>query len=303
VAELNCPFLGLRDDPETCKLFPSEYNCCRRAQPVEPVTLAHQAAFCLSAQHFRCPVFIDKTIGPLPAPISAVPRPTGNWRWAAVSLTAFALAILLGFIGWQSGLPALPLATDASTPVFTAEPSPLPAMPVVLPSETPPPPPPTNTPEPPPSGTTATAQPTEATGDTATSSVCVSPSGWVIYTVQRGDTLSALSAALGVSMADLQKANCLWTNTNLFTGQRLYVPSLPHSTAGIPTITPARSTETPVPPSATPEPPTLTPEPPTLTPEPPTLTPTLEPSPTDTPVPTDTPPPPTDTSEPPPPSP
>ncbi|MGD0751808.1 MAG: LysM peptidoglycan-binding domain-containing protein [Anaerolineales bacterium] len=58
---------------------------------------------------------------------------------------------------------------------------------------------------------------------------CGAPYGWIVYTVQPGDTLYRLSVAYGITVADLQRANCLGSSTLLHTGQLLYVPSwLPH---------------------------------------------------------------------------
>lgn len=99
--------------------------------------------------------------------------------------------------------------------------------------------------------------------------------GWVLYTVQAGDTLSYLSKVLGVSVWQLQQANCL-SGTLIQTGMRLYVPFIP-APRPVATDTPAPlPTE-----SYTPQPTvngtlTLIPKPgptETATPEPPTATP------------------------------
>jgi LysM repeat protein len=92
--------------------------------------------------------------------------------------------------------------------------------------------------------------------------------GWVLYTVQPNDTLFKLSQAFGVSVWQLQQANCL--NSNLIrAGTRIYVPNIPTRTPVIQdTATPTPTlTETPAPPSLTP-------------------TDTLVPVPSDTPTPT-----------------
>lgn len=129
----------------------------------------------------------------------------------------------------------------------------------------------------PPTATTtssATAQPRPAT---ATTRPCGAPTGWVQYRVQVGDTLYALSRVLGVSVAQLQQANCLGLSTTIRAGSYLWVPFLP------PTRTPAATTAIPAtaaPPTQ--EPPTRTTIPsPSFTAIPPTVT-ALPPS--DTPV-------------------
>jgi LysM repeat protein len=137
--------------------------------------------------------------------------------------------------------------------------------------------------------TTPTATMTEI--HKARTTRCGPPTGWIIYIVQRGDTLYNLSQVLGVSIAQLQQANCLGRSTLIVTGQRLYVPRLPVRT---PTLTATRW----IMPSMTPPPlptaiPTLwTPYPtnpplPTST-NPPVPTPTNPPLPTPTAVPTST---------------
>jgi LysM repeat protein len=52
---------------------------------------------------------------------------------------------------------------------------------------------------------------------------CGPPSNWVIYIVQTGDTLYRLSQAYGVTVTELQKANCI-TGSLIHLGQSLYVP-------------------------------------------------------------------------------
>lgn len=70
-------------------------------------------------------------------------------------------------------------------------------------------------------------QPT-ATSLFATSSTqvkCGPPLGWVSYRVQSKDTLYRLSQDFGVSVAQLQFANCMGSSTFLRTGDMIYVPN------------------------------------------------------------------------------
>lgn len=71
---------------------------------------------------------------------------------------------------------------------------------------------------------------------------CGPPPGWVRYTVQPGNTLFSLSQAYGVSISQLQFANCMpASQTRLTTGQALWVPNVvtrtPRAT-GTATLTP-----------------------------------------------------------------
>jgi LysM repeat protein len=54
---------------------------------------------------------------------------------------------------------------------------------------------------------------------------CAPPTNWVLYTVQSGENLYRLSQSLGVTLKDLQTANCLHSST-IYTGQELYVPMI-----------------------------------------------------------------------------
>ncbi len=123
-----------------------------------------------------------------------------------------------------------------------------------------------------------------------TSIPCGPPPGWVYYIVQPGDTLYSIGRAYGVSVAQLQTANCLGSSTTIRGGQRLYVPNVPTiipSLTSTKSVTPTpepSSTSTRVPPSLTPTyiPPSNTPVTPTGTPPSPTEPATETPSPTAT---------------------
>lgn len=85
---------------------------------------------------------------------------------------------------------------------------------------------------------------------------CGPPRGWVIYTVQPGDTLYSLAQELNVSVYQLQAANCMIGQTSIRAGQNLYVPRLPVR------VTPTFTSEPTDPPEPTSTPaPTDTPEP------------------------------------------
>lgn len=56
---------------------------------------------------------------------------------------------------------------------------------------------------------------------------CPPPPGWVAYTVQNGDSMGALSAATGATIAELVTANCLGDPDAIFAGQVLFLPTTP----------------------------------------------------------------------------
>jgi LysM repeat protein len=112
----------------------------------------------------------------------------------------------------------------------------------------------------------------------ATAVSCGAPPGWVSYQVINGDTLYALSLRYRLSVAELQRANCLGTSTYIQAGKSIKVPFVPTSTftssaTSSPTLT-------------------LVPEPTTVVP-PTSISPTAMP--TETPTQTSPPPPPTAT--------
>lgn len=54
---LTCPFLGLKEDPETLTNFASENNYCHCPKIPRLVPLDHQQMTCLF-NHTRCPIFL-----------------------------------------------------------------------------------------------------------------------------------------------------------------------------------------------------------------------------------------------------
>lgn len=115
---------------------------------------------------------------------------------------------------------------------------------------------------------------------------CISPPGWIKYTIRSGDTLSKISQLFQVSISILIEANCL-TSEYIVAGNTLWVPN-------VATITPmvtVTATRTQILPSDTPSPLTITPTlAASLEPTPtPTITDTLESTNTSTPTPSGTP--------------
>lgn len=83
--------------------------------------------------------------------------------------------------------------------------------------------------------------PTQTTTPRPTATTCPGPpSGWVIYIVQPGDTLYALSLIYDVTVAQLQAANCMGTSDVIRVGSKLWVPYIPTKTpTSSPTYTPS----------------------------------------------------------------
>ena len=73
---------------------------------------------------------------------------------------------------------------------------------------------------------------------------CGPPIGWVrTYIVQPGDNLFRISISYGITVPQLQRANCMGSSITIFAGQRLWVPNVPTRTPGV-TIVPNLPTAT-----------------------------------------------------------
>jgi LysM repeat protein len=119
--------------------------------------------------------------------------------------------------------------------------------------------------------------------ETSSPEVRISPEGWITYIVRSGDTLFGLSLSIGVSLANLQSANCMDFSTRLNTGQHLFMPNVPTRTP-LPTQTSKVTVISSSPPPAPQPPPSETPGTATT----PTNTQTTTPTPTNTPTHTNT---------------
>ncbi len=54
-----CPFLGVKDDPQTRLDYASLANCCHRVIPAQTVEFSHQKAFCLGQNYQTCRVYVE----------------------------------------------------------------------------------------------------------------------------------------------------------------------------------------------------------------------------------------------------
>ena len=70
-----------------------------------------------------------------------------------------------------------------------------------------------------------------------TSIPCGPPASWVRYIVKQNDTLYKLSLSLGISIFQLQNANCLGSSQFIMAGETLYVPYIQNIQAATLTFT------------------------------------------------------------------
>jgi LysM repeat protein len=233
-----CPYLGLVEDSQTTLSFPSGSNLCYHAKPVASPNLEYQRLVCLKGRrHTLCPVFTRSEIAPLPPDISGGPANTMLLGMPIEKRVL--LPILLGFVVLVLGLtglmwmisnqagrnPGSPLPTSTVLPLVSGTIS-VTAIPL--------------TPNGEPSGVANMDTPVSVSSGTLTPQfptmigitpiptqtkvLCGSPATWVVYIVRPGDSLYHLSLVYGVTIAELQRANCLGTSSVLHTGQLLYVP-------------------------------------------------------------------------------
>ena len=153
--------------------------------------------------------------------------------------------------------PVVAISTSSPTPLPTvaATPSPLPIVDIPAPADSPTPTQPQSAAtgpaatEPPTATAPAPVEPTET--ETSANPDCGPPTGWVLYTVISGDTLFRIALRSGISLSQLQQANCLGNNDSIYRGQRLYVPRHPSPPVVDPSPTPETNQPTPTKPTAT----------------------------------------------------
>ncbi len=164
-----------------------------------------------------------RPIQEIPPMVQKPPR-----RWLPVFLVGFAIFLLLAAVLWWI-FTALPLNWNvlgvSSTGLLTPTPTTTRPALIILPSGFTPTAPAAQT-----ATAQSTAQPSGSTevNSTAPAKICFPPSNYLPYIVQAGDTLEALSKAVGVSVAKLRDHNCLTETSVLNPGDVVYLPSLPN---------------------------------------------------------------------------
>jgi len=248
-----CPYLR-QEGPDGALQAPVEKpdpanRCAAIGWPVEP-SHRQQVTACLSSEHTSCPRYVHAEAAPQevvvpvqpqrPQPRSRAPRPGGIASRPSSPATLAALLVLLAsaslsfaFVLVRGGL-ALPppsgsaanevagsTGTPAPTPVAAVlTPAPLTPSPVPTPSPTP-----VATPSPTPTPTPAPTPTPRATSQRyAYLTPCPDrPNCW-IYTIRRGDALSALANYFGHPLETIYRLNP-WTKTRgIHPGDQLILP-------------------------------------------------------------------------------
>ncbi len=64
--EYLCPYLGLVEDPDTPRSYPSEWNRCFHVKPAAPLALEYQYGYCLSPLYPECEIYTGGLVTTLP---------------------------------------------------------------------------------------------------------------------------------------------------------------------------------------------------------------------------------------------
>ncbi|HVO41667.1 MAG TPA: LysM peptidoglycan-binding domain-containing protein [Aggregatilineales bacterium] len=183
----------------------------------------------LATQEVAISASFTPTPRPTPTPsFTLTVAPTVTASWTASDTATLTPSPSPTFTATDTETPTdTPTVTPTDTPTDTAT-----FTPTTTPTDTP-----TDTPTGTPTDTpidTPTDTPTDIPTDTptlgptyvivtVTPAACTPRDGWVPYIVQPGDTLFRLSLRAGISVSQLQKANCLF-DTTIYYGQVLVVP-------------------------------------------------------------------------------
>lgn len=133
---VSCPYLGLKDDPQTCMAYAAAANFCHRLQPPKPVSLVHQHQVCLTSQYASCKIlqggqdrfaltnlhsyFVDE-----------ISRKNKKTRWVSIILF-FVIFLFLGIFSLINKKPFgtaqnIPLTSDILTSMPFSSPTAMPA--------------------------------------------------------------------------------------------------------------------------------------------------------------------------------
>jgi hypothetical protein len=216
-----CSYLGLQEDPTTALDFPSDGNFCQHALPAAPPSPAHQKAFCLSEQHISCPVFLLAEKRPLPEDAAFINNKPIQPKNSVYQLPVVLLLLIVATLGSFfaiTGRPSPARVLAESNALLESAPT----FDVLTGSSL---------------SANSSDSMTEPTGTlNSTRIACPPPAGWELYTVIPTDSIYRLGLIFGISVTELEKANCL-ENAILRPGDQIYVPSIPTRTP-LPTSTP-----------------------------------------------------------------
>jgi hypothetical protein len=108
--EDTCPYLALKDDPETISSYPSSWNGCYRVEPRSVPSLSHQHEFCLSKKYVECPLYTAQKKQRMPKEIQYKDQVASKNIKKIINIAGLVLVILLLVVAyifrnfWITGL-------------------------------------------------------------------------------------------------------------------------------------------------------------------------------------------------------
>ncbi len=101
-----CNYLGVKDDPQTCLAFPSNWNYCQRARPPESVGLDYQRLYCQTTDFVDCLIYQNVKISSLPPDIRGRKDKNKGYDKSAIRilllLPILAILLILLWLGKSS---------------------------------------------------------------------------------------------------------------------------------------------------------------------------------------------------------
>ena len=232
-----CPYLGLFEDAATWIGYPHPNNSCHRSKSAEFIEPTHQQNYCLSSNYTSCERYQQGLEIPPPPEFRRISTQLANRK--ILLIAGLAAIIVSGLIGLA--IFTLLQSRSASSPESAVSPTSAalalyatnsltviqPAT-EVPPSDTPAPEPPTqmpatvtlaytatNT-----STVTPTSQPTQGPG---LGTPFGPDNGYILHTMQTGESLGSLANQYDTSVAVIQKANLLVEGASIWPGTTLVI--------------------------------------------------------------------------------
>lgn len=243
-----CPGLGFAYDQSNHSLISNPLHNCYYQPIPDVITLVHQETYCLSENFIHCPIYLKKIQS---IPFEATTNTKENLKperrafkltlaqmiYLITILLLFLLIILLLFLKNSPLSPREPVLSSSDNPmaVITF---------IITPTEITP-------------NATWYAEltqqalllstptllsdlfPTRSSiaNLNPTAIICDQPDGWIVYTVDEGDTLQSLGRLTYITVMDLMVANCMTINS-LTVDQQIFLPYYPGSATSTSTAYP-----------------------------------------------------------------
>lgn len=199
----NCPHLGIIEDPGSYLSFPSEANHCLKLGSKIPISLEHQAKYCLSNQFSSCSYFADVISESVN--VNNQPYKKSLLREQYIPYIAFSVLVIILVFGYITGSSYLTrlFASDmesAENSGYFYNSNPEPDLTSLVLTET-------------------------AVQSYALSNHCPPPDNWIYYFVKPNDDIRRIAEENGISIEQLLKVNCLIKIEDILPGSMIFIPT------------------------------------------------------------------------------